>query len=212
MKQFLFVFFLTLFLVSVRTNAQYLNIRGGSVLQYKVDTYFSKYNYLVSVADYSDTSFLLQWKTSGSPVYKGVSAHDSSAYYSADNLMIKPIRTSAESLNEASIRLRLPGWLNDELNAGADTLDIYIDGAEAQLADRKLSKKLKPVSFNGKIINAIYKEYRDAILDITMGIMLYGPDRYWVTYYKDQNMTLQLESVVTPMPAAETPITGAAQQ
>ncbi len=188
---------LALILFSIQAQAQRVRLSDSSVLVYNVEEWDKKYTYTVTLGEYNDSVFNFQWKTNGKPVYKGVSFNEDFNYELAERLLIKPNNESEEYLDETSTRLFVPETMLSDIENAEDTIVFGIDNADAVLAWQSIQKKVRTVIYNSQPVNFEYREYRDRNLGLRIGFLPYNARNYWVYYYKDENMTMQLVEVKT---------------
>ena len=112
--------------------------------------------------------------------------------------MIKPNIQSEEILDEYTVRLCPPWWMQQAIEASDDTLEIGIDRADATLLRRTSGGRIKKVVYNAATTNFEYKYYNDANLGVVVGFMPYGAKNWWLYYYKDENSLIQLTDIKTP--------------
>ncbi len=185
-----------LFLANGWAHAQVVTIDSGTTLVYRVEDYGTKYAYSVTVAH--KEPFELHWKTDSKPSYKGQSMHYDSAYDYATRLLIRPNQQSMEYVEEDAIRLAAPyNMCYDIHDSSAPILYYGIDGAEAALEKYTEKTKVKTVGYNGGQAKFLSANYRDKNLGIKIGFMPVGA-RFWVYYYKDENLIIQLQEIKNP--------------
>lgn len=181
-------------LLASMVNGQYVRITKGTVLVYKVEQYGNQYTYTVTVTE--EEPFNLEWKAGKQTVYKGECQHVDSVFYYGTRLLIKPNQEPLEEPDDVTIRLAVP---LDLCAAIDDTLSpvLYcgLDNADVALEKYSSYPKVKSVVYNQKTTPFESRQYRDKNMGIQIAFMPYGNRRYWVYSYRDENLTMQLQSV-----------------
>lgn len=181
-------------LLTLIGNAQWVRISKGTVLVYSVEQYGNQYTYEVTVAE--EEPFDLTWKAGKQTVYKGECQHVDSVFYYGARLLVKPNQAPLEEPDDVTIRLAVP---LDLCTAIDDTLSpvLYcgLDNVDVALEKYSSYPKVRSVLYNQKLTSFESRQYRDKNMGIQVAFMPYGHKRYWVYSYKDENMTMQLQSV-----------------